>query len=101
MLPCLTAQVKCGFVAKIAPTRYPEVLPRFEIVEGFISAQEVRDIRAQLRNIVQQNEDRKLQRLDGGQRPERGDSEYRGVAGTLVLTDVLDDKVATKLLYLC
>ena len=83
--------------------------PRFAPpIEGFITAQEVRNIRAQLRRM---SEPRGASPQKGGEdhHRRRVDTEHRGVTGiyllrpadpflslgTLILTDVLDDKVRT------
>jgi hypothetical protein len=78
----------------------PRFTPPFE---GFITAQEVRNIRAQLRRMSQpQGMD--PQKVSEEQHRRRVDTEHRGVTGTpladpfsytgtLILTDVLDDKV--------
>jgi len=66
--------------------------PRLEANEDFITAQQVRNIRASLRAM----EDNSKSSVDDSQvqeRHRRVDTEHRGVTGTLVLTDVLDEKV--------
>lgn len=68
--------------------------PRLEANEGFITAQQVRDIRASLRALSSVDESTKSSVVENsGQQHQRVDTEHRGVTGTLVLTDVLDDKV--------
>ena len=71
-----------------------EFAPRLEPNQGFITAQEVRNIRAQLRNMAEPNTsiDPQNQKLDH----DRVNTGHRGVSGTLVLTDVLDEKVLPK-----
>lgn len=71
------------------------ILPRTEASEEFITAQQVREIRAQLRRMSEQKVPRaSVDTKDGAHhRQERIDTEHRGVAGTLVLSDELDEKV--------
>jgi len=86
--------------------------PRFTTpIDGFITAQEVRNIRAQLRRMSEpQGIDPQKASEDHHKR--RVDTEHRGVTGmsrspiiflslgTLILTDVLDDKVRANVLKL-
>jgi hypothetical protein len=68
--------------------------PRTESSEGFITAQQVREIRAELRRMSERNFKAGEDSKDGiSLRRERVDTEHRGVAGTLVLSDELDEKV--------
>jgi hypothetical protein len=84
-------------------------VPRLEPNEGDITAQQVRDIRAHLRRMseakissetskqggevtLQSGDDKRDSKLSS-KRGSRIDTEHRGVTGTLVLTDVLDEKV--------
>jgi hypothetical protein len=64
--------------------------PRLEANEDFITAQQVRNIRASLRAMDEEN---KISAEHAGRDHKRVDTEHRGVTGTLVLTDVLDEKV--------
>jgi hypothetical protein len=66
-------------------------IPHLEPIEGDITAQQVRDIRAHLRRMSDQKLSGDLS--NDGKREGRVDTEHRGVTGTLVLTDVLDEKV--------
>ena len=69
-------------------------LPRTESCEGFITAQQVREIRAELRRMSEQSTAQGIDASkDGVKTHERIDTEHRGVAGTLVLSDELDEKV--------
>jgi hypothetical protein len=69
-------------------------IPRTESSEGFITAQQVREIRAELRRMSERNVHAGEESKDGiKQVHERVDTEHRGVAGTLVLSDELDEKV--------
>jgi hypothetical protein len=96
------AQDKCGAVSTIAERSFSSYNPpraRFlhqfqEPVDGFVSAQQVRDIRAQLRTMSEANasaEGAKASR--DSVTSELVGTEHRGVPGTLILTDVLDEKV--------
>jgi hypothetical protein len=72
------------------------ITPRLEPNDGFITAQQVRDIRAHLKRMSQPNNKLDDAIAIGETRPrhtQRIDTEHRGVTGTLVLTDVLDEKV--------
>ena len=73
---------------------HSEYVPRLEANQGFITAQEVRNIRAQLRNMSEPktSTDPQSQLLDH----RRIDTDHPGVPGTLVLTDVLDEQVPPK-----
>jgi len=73
----------------MAPSIFPSILPQTEATDRFITAQQVRDIRAQLRRMSEQNS------LDATKDDShhRVDTEHRAVAGTLVLADNLDEKV--------
>jgi hypothetical protein len=76
-----------------------------EANDGFITAQQVRNIRAQLKRMSDHNKHETVTpvetdigkgKLGEKTRPhhsQRVDTEHRGVTGTLVLTDVLDEKV--------
>ena len=64
--------------------------PRLEANDSFITAQQVRNIRASLRAMDDEN---KISAEHTGRDHKRVDTEHRGVTGTLVLTDVLDEKV--------
>ena len=74
------------------------ITPRLETNDGFITAQQVRDIRAQLKRMSQPNNKLEEPVTIGETQPRhtqrRIDTEHRGVTGTLVLTDVLDEKVS-------
>lgn len=74
---------------------HSQFVPRLEANHGFITAQEVRNIRAHLRNISEPKTslDPQNQKLDHY----RVDTGHRG---TLVLADVLDEKVPPRRLSL-
>ena len=76
----------------MAPSFFSSVLPQTEATDRFITAQQVREIRAQLRRMSEQNsidaiKDSSHQRVD---------TEQRRVPGTLVISDDLDEKVKTR-----
>jgi len=68
-------------------------IPRLEANNDFITAQQVRDIRASLRAMDGSGEIKTVDDFPQEQH-KRVDTEHRGVTGTLVLTDVLDEKVS-------
>jgi hypothetical protein len=68
-------------------------IPRLEANNEFITAQQVRDIRASLRAMDGSGETKIVDEFPQDQHI-RVDTEHRGVTGTLVLTDVLDEKVS-------
>jgi hypothetical protein len=68
-------------------------IPRLEANNEFITAQQVRDIRASLRAMDGSGETKTVDEFSQDQH-KRVDTEHRGVTGTLVLTDVLDEKVS-------
>jgi hypothetical protein len=85
----------------MAPSLLSAVVPQTEAIDGFITAQQVRDIRAQLRRMSEQRVppgDSSGVTEDGGRyRHQRIGMEPRGVAGTLVVSDDLDEKVNSRL----
>jgi hypothetical protein len=104
----LSAQVKCGSFSKIAETNNNvRITPRLETNDGFITAQQVRNIRAQLKRMSDHNTHEtvtpmeteigqgKLGEARLAHQSQRVDTEHRGVTGTLVLTDVLDEEVTS------
>ena len=84
---------------------YRRFIPHTEPIDGFVTAQQVRDIRAQLRRMSEPkaaNVDNTIASSPSSEgkmtaeHPEhktRVDTEHRGVTGTLILTDVLDEQV--------
>lgn len=73
-----------------------------EANDGFITAQQVRDIRAQLKRMSEPKHEpvpvgTEIGKENRPHHSQRVDTEHRGVTGTLVLTDVLDEKVTSLL----
>jgi len=76
----------------MAPSFFSSILPQTEVTDRFITAQQVREIRAQLRRMSEQNS---MDAINDTSH-QRVDTEHRRVAGTLVLSDDLDEKVKTR-----
>jgi hypothetical protein len=89
----------------VNPRRF---IPHTDPIDGFVTAQQVRDIRAHLRRMSEQyttnSTDQPISETKASaehpQHRQRVDTEHRGVTGTLILTDVLDDKVSHFLMAL-